>query len=87
MARFKAYKTVINFNDWKKNNDPDKIYAITNETGDVHYFDVYEDDFIEMIEAGLVNHEGIYFLVNNPTEKEIAAFAAKYGILWLDLEH
>ena len=86
MARFKKYKTVVDFNEWKKTNDPDKIYAITSEN-DEHYFDVVEEDFIKMIDLGIVNHEGLYYLLNNPTEEQIAEYAAKYGILWIDLEN
>jgi len=35
-------------------HDPDKLYCVSKE-GDKELFDVYEDDFIEMVDKGIVN--------------------------------
>ena len=83
MDRFKEYKLVADFNEWSKNNDPDKLYCITTEDGE-ELFDVYEEDFISMIDNNIVNSEGNYYLLNNPSEEQIEQYAKQYGIHWID---
>lgn len=85
MARFKEYKLKAEFNEWKKTNDPDKLYCIMTENGE-ELFDTYEDDFIEMINKGIVKADGFYHLLNKPTEEQMAEYAKNYGILWTDYE-
>lgn len=85
MARFNEYKLIADFNDWQETHDPDKLYCIMTEDGDI-LFDVYEDDFISMIDNNIVNSEGYYYLLNNPTEEQIEQYARQYGILWIDKE-
>lgn len=85
MAKFNDYKLVADFNEWRQNNDPDKLYCVTTEDGE-ELFDVYEDDFITMIDKGLVNSEGCYYLLNNPTQDQIESYAREFGILWSDKE-
>jgi hypothetical protein len=84
MAKFKEYKLVADFNEWSKNNDPDKLYCITTEGGE-ELFDVYEEDFISMIDNNIVNSDGNYYLLNNPSEEQIEQYAKQYGIHWIDL--
>jgi len=83
--KFNKYKLVTDYNEWKKTHKPDKVYCVTRESGEL-LFDVYEDDFIEMVDNGLVNSEGRYFLLNDPTDEQIAEYAAKYGIWWTDFD-
>lgn len=85
MDKFKKYKLVADFNVWSKTNDPDKIYCICTEDGE-ELFDVYEDDFLSMVDNGIVNCDGYYHLLNNPTQEQIAEYAKQYGIHWTDLE-
>jgi len=47
---------------------------------------VYEDDFITMIDLGIVNSEGFYYLLGNPTDDQIREYAKMYGIHWTDLD-
>lgn len=87
MSRFKQYKTIANYNEWRKTHGTEEIYAIVSAKDiNEHYFDVTDADMVEMIEQGIVNSEGHYYLKNNPTEEQIAQYAAKYGILWTDKE-
>lgn len=86
MAKFPEYKLVADFNEWSKTHDQDKVYAITTED-DEHLFDVYEDDFISMIDKGIVNDEGFYYLLNNPTDQQFKEYAKQYGILWTDKQN
>lgn len=86
MAKFSEYKLVADFNEWSKTHDQDKVYAITTED-DEHLFDVYEDDFISMIDKGIVNSDGVYYLLNNPTDQQIKEYAKQYGILWTDKQN
>jgi hypothetical protein len=76
------YKQTISFSEWAKTHNPDKIYCVCTESLEA-LFDVYEDDFIEMVDKGIVNSEGHYYLLNNPTEEQIREYAKRYGIDWL----
>lgn len=85
MARFKKYKLATDFNEWRKDNPNTEIYAITTYGGEV-LFDVTEEDFIKMVDKGIVNGEGNYFLLGHHTEQSMAELAEMYGILWTDKE-
>ena len=85
MARFKEYRLVADWNEWRPTH-PKDVYAITTIDGEF-LFDVYEDEFIEMSDAEICSWEGDYHLLGNPTEHQMAEYAKKYGILWSDLEN
>lgn len=78
----KDYKLVANYDEWVATHNPDKVYCITSGDGD-ELFDVYEDDFITMIDLGIVNSDGFYYLLGNPDEDTIKEYAKLYGIKWL----
>jgi hypothetical protein len=84
MIAINDFKLVTDFNNWSQTHDPDKLYCITKENGE-ELFDVYEDDFITMIDLGIVNSEGFYYLLGNPTDDQIREYAKMYGIHWTDL--
>ena len=85
MIAINDFKLVADFNDWSQTHDSDKLYCITKENGE-ELFDVYEDDFITMIDLGIVNSEGFYYLLGNPTDDQIREYAKMYGIHWTDLD-
>lgn len=78
------FKMVADFNIWSLSHD-DEIYTITTEDGE-ELFDVIEEDFLTMVDEGIVNHEGSYYLLNNPSEKQIREYAARWGIKWIDVD-
>lgn len=81
--KIKEFKHEFSFNEWEKTHNPDKLYCISTPDMTQELFDVYEDDFIEMIEQGIVNGDGCYYLLGKPTEEDIKDYAKKYGIKWI----
>ena len=86
MAQINEYKLVADFNIWSLNNEGVEIYTIITEDGEV-LFDVIEEDFIDMVNKGIVNSEGFYYLLNNPTEEQIREYAKQYGIHWREIKN
>lgn len=82
MKQFNAYKQTLNFLDWYETSDFEEVYCITDNNGN-ELFDVLETDFIEMVDKGIVNSNGDYYLLNNPTDDEIAQYAKEYGVKWI----
>lgn len=80
----KKFKMVADFNIWSLSHD-DEIYTITTEDGE-ELFDVIEEDFLTMVDEGIVNHEGCYYLLNHPTEEQIREYAARWGIKWKEFD-
>ena len=78
----KEFKLVADFEVWKENHNPDKLYCIYSPDGKRELFDVYEDDFIEMMDLGIVNTEGMYYLLGEPTDDDIREYAKRWGIRW-----
>ena len=76
------YKYTVSYSHWVTTHNPDTIYCICTENLEI-LFDVFEDDFIKMVDRGIVNSDGYYYLLNNPTEEQIREYAREYGIRWL----
>ena len=75
------YKYVLDFNEWDKTENKQEVYCITDNNGN-QLFDVFEDDFSKMYNNGLVNGEGDYYLLGNPTKEDIKKYQKMYGIKW-----
>ena len=79
------FKTIAKYENWVKKHEDEEIYAIVMaDDFDEVLFDVTEDDFNEMVDAGIVNSEGSYYLLNNPTLEQIRQYAYRWGIKWTD---
>lgn len=79
---FGSYKHILNFNELNNSDNFVEIYCISDEEGN-ELFDVLEEDFITMVDLGLVNSEGLYYLLNKPSMEQIAEYAKKFGIMWI----
>lgn len=79
---FKAYKHILNYNELINSNEMVEIYCITDIDGN-ELFDVLEEDFITMVDLGLVNSDGSYYLLDNASQEEISEYAKNFGIKWV----
>lgn len=79
---FKQYKHILSYNELDGADEKFEIYCITDIDGN-ELFDVLEEDFITMVDLGLVNSDGFYYLLNNPSQEEISEYAKKFGIKWV----
>ena len=79
---FKEYKYILNYNELEKSEKEFEIYCISDAEGN-ELFNVMEDDFITMVDNGIVNSDGDYYLLGNPSKEQIAEYAKKYGIMWI----
>lgn len=76
------YQHILFYPVWKvETRDSDKIDIWAIEKGDEHLFDVFEEDYIEMLEAGYVDDGQIDKTLHDSLIEEIRE---KYGILWAD---
>lgn len=82
MERFREYKTVADFNQWRKENKDVEVYCIYDSAGN-ELFDVAEDDFVKLLDLGMVDGDTRQ-LRADMTENEIEGLCAGYGILWTD---
>lgn len=80
--KFKQYKHILSYNELNDVDEKFEIYCITDIDGN-ELFDVLEEDFITMVDLGLVNSDGFYYLLNNPSQEEISEYAKKFGIKWV----
>lgn len=79
---FKQYKHILNYNELNDADERFEIYCISDIDGN-ELFDVLEEDFITMVDLGLVNSDGFCYLLNNPSQEEISEYAKKFGIKWV----
>lgn len=76
------YQHILYFPVWKaetENSDKIDIWAIAK--GNDHLFDVFEEDYIEMLDAGYVDDGQIDKTLHDSLIEELRE---KYGILWAD---
>ena len=87
-GRVGRYKYVLNYNEWimQGENETKEVYGIVDENDyNRHYFDCFEEDFLKMLDAGLIgNVAGSDYLTNHPSWRRVNQLAAKYGILWTE---
>ena len=76
------YQHILYFPVWKaETKDSDKIGIWAIAKGNDHLFDVFEEDYIEMVEAGYVDDGQIDKTLHDLLIEELRE---KYGILWAD---
>lgn len=76
------YQHILYFPVWKaETKDSDKIDIWAIAKGNDHLFDVFEEDYIEMVEAGYVDDGQIDKTLHDSLIEELRE---KYGILWAD---
>lgn len=76
------YQHILYFPVWRaETKDSDKIDIWAIEKGNDHLFDVFEEDYIEMVEAGYVDDGQIDKTLHDSLIEELRE---KYGILWAD---
>ena len=79
--KFKTYKHILNYDELINSHKKVEIYCITDIDGN-ELFDVLEEDFITMVDLGLVNSDGSYYLLNDASQEEISEYAKNFGIKW-----
>lgn len=76
------YQHILYFPIWKaETKDSDKIDIWAIAKGNDHLFDVFEEDYIEMVVAGYVDDGQIDKTLHDSLIEELRE---KYGILWAD---
>lgn len=87
--RTEVFKTEREYEEWEE-KDGNCIYCITDYTSDgsegEFICDMIESDFIELVDAGLINSEGFYYLLKPLTDKQKDLLKENHGIRIIILE-
>ena len=81
-GELEKYKMVADYDIWKLQGDNEDLDIWAIHTADGKFlFDVLDDDYMEMLNADIVDNG---HLCGNPTDDQVKEWRAKYGILWTE---